>query len=68
MNSVANVTVQFAAAIEPGSFTYQAIKVDGVAVGDEVTITALNKANTSFRVTGLDQVITSRRGPNDHTI
>ena len=68
VNSVANVTVQFAAAIDPASFTYQAIKVDGVAVGDTVSVTALNKANTSFRVTGLDQVIASRRGPNDHTI
>ena len=68
VNSVANVTVQFASAIDPESFTYTAIKVDGVAVGDEVVVTALNKANTSFKITGLDQVISSRRGPNDHTI
>ncbi|MBO7684489.1 MAG: carboxypeptidase regulatory-like domain-containing protein [Kiritimatiellae bacterium] len=69
VNSVAAVTVQFAAAIDPASFTYQAIKVDGVAIGDDVvTITALNKANTSFRVTGLDGATIPKRGPNDHTI
>ena len=68
VNSVANVTVQFAAAIDPASFTYQAIKVDGQAVDDTVTVTALNKANTSFRVTGLDGAIVLRRGINDHTI
>ena len=68
VNSVANVTVQFASAIDPESFTYTAIKVDGIAVGDEVVVTALNKANTSFRVTGLDAAIAKRRGPNDHTI
>ncbi len=68
VNSVANVTVQFAAAIDPASFTYQAIKVDGQAVDDTVTVTALNKANTSFRVTGLDGAIVPRRGINDHTI
>ncbi|MBO4287002.1 MAG: hypothetical protein J5985_02415, partial [Kiritimatiellae bacterium] len=68
VNSVANVTVQFAAAIDPASFTYQAIKVDGQVVDDTVTVTALNKANTSFRVTGLDSVIVPRRGINDHTI
>jgi hypothetical protein len=68
VNSVANVTVQFAAAIAPESFTGQAIKVDGQVVGDTVTVTALNKANTSFRVTGLDSAIVPRRGINDHTI
>ena len=69
VNSVANVTVQFAAAIDPSSFTYRAIKVDGVAIGDDVvTITALNKANTSFRVAGLDGATIPKRGPNDHTI
>ena len=68
VNSVANVTVQFASAIDPESFTCAAIKVDGVAVGNEVVFSALNKANTSFKITGLDQVITSRRGVNDHTI
>ena len=82
VNSVANVTVQFAAAIDPASFTYQAIKVDGQAVDDTVTVTALNKANTSFRVTGLDGFLASHggmslmgagpgggnRGASDHTI
>ena len=68
VNSVANVTVQFAAAVDPETFNYRAIKVDGVAVGDEVTVMALNKANTSFKVTGLDATLASRRGPNDHTI
>ena len=68
VNSVANVTVQFAGAIDPASFTYAAIKIDGIAVGDEVTVTVLNKANTSFRVTGLDATIAKRRGPNDHTL
>ena len=52
VNSVANVTVQFAAAIDPTTFTRTAIMVDGAAVGEGVQITALNKANTSFRVTG----------------
>ena len=68
VNSVAAVTVQFAAAIDPTSFTYQAIKVDGVAVGDTVTVAALNQANTSFRVAGLDGAIIPKRGINDHTI
>ena len=69
VNSVAAVTVQFAAAIDPSTFTYRAIKVDGVAIGDDiVTITALNQANTSFRVAGLDGATIPKRGPNDHTI
>ena len=68
VNSVANVTVQFAAAIDPATFTSTAIWVDGAAVGEGVAITALNKANTSFRVTGLDAAVVPRRGPNDHTI
>ena len=82
VNSVASVTVQFAAAIDPASFTYEAIKVDGQAVDDAVTVTALNKANTSFRVTGLDGFLASHggmslmgagpgggnRGGSDHTI
>ena len=68
VNSVASVTVQFASAIDPDTFTYTAIKVDGRAVGNEVVVTALNKANTSFRVTGLDAALAKRRGSNDHTI
>ena len=68
VNGVASVTVQFAAAIDPTSFTYEAIKVDGQAVDDTVTVTSLNKANTSFRVTGLDGATIPKRGPNDHTI
>ena len=68
VNSVANVTVQFASAIDPESFTYTAIKVDGIAVGDTVVVTALNKANTSFRVTGLDAAAVPKRGSNDHKI
>ena len=68
VNSVANVTVQFASAIDPESFTYTAIKVDGAAVGEGVQITALNKANTSFRVTGLDAAAVPKRGSNDHKI
>ncbi|MBQ6136231.1 MAG: Ig-like domain-containing protein, partial [Kiritimatiellae bacterium] len=67
VNSVANVTVQFAAAIDPETFTRAAIRVDDAAVGEGVSITALNTANPSFRVTGLDAAV-PRRGQNDHTI
>ena len=58
VNSVSNVTVQFAAAIDPASFTADAIKVDGYMVSDSaVSITPLNKANTSFRILGLDAAV-----------
>ncbi len=58
VNSVSNVTVQFAAAIDPASFTAEAIKVDGHMVTDAaVSIIPLNKANTSFRILGLDEVV-----------
>ena len=70
VNSVNNVTVQFAASIDPATFTTAAVKVDGRSpTGDSgVTITPSNKANTSFRITGLDGMLVAKRGPNDHTI